>query len=1089
MWLIFLCPIIVTTIGFIIICGWFIHSFSPFTLIAHFEPMQFNTALCFIFCSTAFIIGLTGKHNVLRISLLVATLVIAFFTLMQYPLKIQIDTLFIKPFLGKNISIAKMAPITALAFIFSSLSLISLNSNFRLPRYKALIISLFASFSFALGLVPILGYLTRIETAYTWGTFSTIPPESATCFVLLSIATISYVWARSETESIWLPIPVFIAFITVALFMSTAVYYKELNGFKQILESNAENAATLTEQTLENFIQALNRMANRWEVMKNSSSSWHSDAQAYIQDFPYLIALEILNKDLTIEDVESTKNFSFLIGKKLNDDDPRKRAIDTALKTHRLALSDVITLKEGGSGFLCFIPLYTSNHEFSGMLVGVLRTQDFFNSVFTKVHFPSSYITVYEHGFPIFSNLAQQNDKILPFKYYTTIHYKNISWVLTLIPNLDAFANRVSPSYLIVFGFGLLMTLLVTLCSYLILKSHEKSKALIDSETRYRMILDGIKDYAIFMLTPSGNVKSWNIGAQRLKGYTDKEILGKPFSIFYTAEDIAKKVPETSLNIAKIKSRYEGESIKVRNDGSTFWAKTLIEPLYDPEERLVGFVNITRNITDTREMEMDRSKLISLIEESSDFVGIADLDGNLQYHNPSARLMVGLPYDYDMSRMKISDMHPEWAAKQALEVAIPAVYEKGIWTGETALLHRDGQEIPVLQALNLHRDAMGEPVCFTTIMRDITELKAAEEATKASEETFRSAMQYASIATALVSSEGKWLKVNAALCDMLGYTEEELQTTDFQSLTHPDDLAEDLENMERMLNKQTDKYQMEKRYFHKDGHIIWGLLDVTMLSDADGAPKFFISQIQDITGRKKAEAANKQLMEALAKSNAELERFAYVASHDLQEPIRMINNFGEMLLTEKQNELDPEAKEYLMIMTGAGVRMHDVINDLLAYSRAGKEMTQFVDFNGEEIFKSTLENIKTLIEEQKAEVTHEPLPILHGNPMQIMRLFQNLIANAIKYQSEGNKPIIHIGVKDKGNSWCISIQDNGIGIEEQFIEEIFEPFRRLHTWESIRGSGLGLSICKKIAEIHQGTLTVTSVVGKGSVFYLTLPKF
>ncbi|MFT4058568.1 MAG: PAS domain S-box protein [Legionella sp.] len=649
-------------------------------------------------------------------------------------------------------------------------------------------------------------------------------------------------------------------------------------------------------------------------------------------------------------------------------------------------------------------------------------------------------------------------------------------------------SHSLSPRSLIILSFGSLMTFLVTLCTYLILKSYKKSKALMDSETRYRLILDGIKDYAIFMLTPSGSVKSWNSGAQRLKGYTDKEILGEPFSIFYTTEDIANNTPDTILKIAKKQGRYEEESIQIRKDGSTFWAKILIEPLYSPDEQLVGFVNITRDITNSREMEMERSKLIALIEESSDFVGIADLDGNLQYHNPSARLMIGLPYDYDMSHMKIADMHPAWAAKQIKEVAIPTVYEKGIWTGETALRHKDGREIPVLQALNLHRDAMGEPLCFTTIMRDITERKAAEEATKASEETFRSAMQFASIATALVSMEGKWLKVNQALCSMLGYTEEELRATNFQALTHPEDLAEDLENIERMLNKKTDKYQMEKRYFHKDGHIIWGLLEVTMLRDAKGAPQCFISQIQDITARKKAENANKQLMEALAKSNNELERFAYIASHDLQEPIRMINNFGEMLLNEKQNELDEEAKQYLMIMTSAGIRMRDVINDLLAYSRASKETVTFVDFNGEAILQSALENIRPLIEEQKAEITYDLLPILHGNPMQIMRLFQNLIANAIKYQPERNKPIIHIGVEDQGQTWCISIRDNGIGIEEQFIEEIFEPFRRLHTWESIRGSGLGLSICRKIAEIHKGSLSVTSIAGQGSVFLLTLPK-
>lgn len=1014
---------------------------------------------------------------------------IALLTLLQYPLQINlgIDTLFIKPFWINSHHPGRMAPNTALAFIFISLSLISFGSSYRLSRTKALLISLLASMSFALGLVPLLGYLTRIETAYTWGTFTMIPIESACCFVLLSSAIISDVWNRSETESIWLPIPVFIAFLTVTLSMSAAVYSKELNQFNQMLTSNTQNAATLTQQALEHLVKALTRMANRWDNEKqNQAALWHPDAQAYIQDFPFLLALEILDKNLTIQAVEPSATYANLIGKNLNDDPTRQQIIQQAIRTRTPVISEHITLKQGGQGFLCFIPLFTDN-QFTGMLVAVFRANDLFHSIFTDARFPAHDVTIYEHGQPIFSNALSLKDNSLQMHHHTLMHYQNTTWVITLRPNTAALANRVSQSYLVVFFFGLIMSILVSLCAYLVLKSYEKSKALTESENRYKMILDGIKDYAIFMLTPSGNVKSWNIGAQRLKGYSDREIVGEPVSIFYTAEDIANNIPEHNLNTAAAQGRYEEENIRVRKDGSHFWAKILVEALYDPNETLVGFVNITRDITNSRQMELERSKLIALIEESSDFVGIADLQGNLQYHNPSARLLIGLPRDYDMSQMKISDIHPAWAAKRVMEVAIPTVFEKGIWTGETALLHRNGQEIPVLQALNLHRDAMGEPVCFTTIMRDITERKAQEEATKASEETFRSAMHYASIGMALVSTKGKWLNVNQALLNMMGYSEEEFLAMDFQTITHPDDLGKDLGYLTRMLHHEIDKYQMEKRYYHKDGHIIWGLLDVSLIWNADGSPKYFISQVQNITARKKIEAANKKLMEALANSNAELERFAYVASHDLQEPIRMVNNFGELLLTEKQQELDNEAKEYLRIMTNAGIRMRDVINDLLAYSRVSKQ-TIFVPFNGEEILHSALENIKTLVEEQKAQITHTPLPILYGNPMQIMRLLQNLLTNAIKYQPSGNTPIIHVGLEDQGDNWRIAIKDNGLGIEEPFIDEIFEPFRRLHTWESIKGSGLGLSICKKIAEIHGGTLSVTSIIGAGSVFSLTIPK-
>lgn len=1089
MWLIFLCPIIVMLLALIVLGGWIGHHPQAVQVLFSPVPMQFNTALCFLCCSSAFLIGLSGAYHGLRIALALATCIIAVINIVQYSFNadLGIDLLFIKPFIVTSIHPGRMSPNTALAFIFISLSLILFSPHLRLSRYRALIISLFASISLALGVVPLLGYLTHIETAYTWDKLIATSLTSAFCLVLLSVATIAYIWSRSEEESNWLPIPIFMAFLMATFFMSLAVYNKEVNKFNQILENNTQNAAIMVQKTLENLIQALGRMANRWEVNGAIARQlWHTDAQAYLHDFSYLLALEILNKDLKIQLIEPTAGNTSLIGKNLNMDQKRKKIIQQAINTKKPTISDILTLKQGGKGFLCFIPLYTNNH-FSGMLVAVFRADDFFNSIFTNTHFSSHYATIYEHGKEVFTNSPQPKTHPAHTPYHAIIYYQNVDWFITLTPTAQTIAQKGAPSYLIVFYFGLLMTILVTSCLYLILKWNEQSKALYDSEHRYKMILDSIKDYAIFMLTPLGHVKSWNKGAQRVMGYIDKEIVGKHCSIFHTPEDIAQGTPMDILAFAKQHGKYEGESKRLRKDGTQFWAHILIEPVYNANRQLAGFVKITRDVTDSRQMEEERSKLIALIEESSDFVGIADLQGNLQYHNRSAKRMVGLPENYDLSDMTISQMHPEWVIKKINQEILPAAFENGFWTGETALLHQSGREIPVLQSINLHRNSMGEPICLTTIMRDITERKAEEDATKASEEIFRSAMQHASTGMALISTTGKWLKVNHALCNMLGYSEEELLTIDFQTITHPEDLESDLDNVLQMLNKQIDSYQMEKRYFHKDGHIIWGLLNVSLAWDND-IPKYFISQIQNITYRKETEAANKKLLEALANSNSELERFAYVASHDLQEPIRMINSFGELLLTEKQDKLDDEAKEYLSIMTNAGIRMRDVINDLLAYSRLDKENITHVHFSGEEILKSALENIKALIEEQKAQITHAPLPPLYGNPMQIMRLLQNLMINAIKYQPPGNQPIIHIEVVDQGKNWDISVKDNGLGIEEQFIKEIFEPFRRLHAWESIKGSGLGLSICKKIAERHGGTLSVTSIVGMGSIFTLTLPK-
>ncbi len=253
-------------------------------------------------------------------------------------------------------------------------------------------------------------------------------------------------------------------------------------------------------------------------------------------------------------------------------------------------------------------------------------------------------------------------------------------------------------------------------------------------------------------------------------------------------------------------------------------------------------------------------------------------------------------------------------------------------------------------------------------------------------------------------------------------------------------------------------------------------------------PDILHTSIQAAIRQRALERERSELVRRLLDSNTALERFAYVASHDLQEPIRMINSFGKILLTECQGTLDADSREYLHMITDSGERMRDVVNDLLEYSRIGNETGIQQCFDGNFALSSALDNLKALIDSSGAVITHDPLPELSGNPIQIMRLLQNLIANAIKYQAKGNIPQVHIGVQDMGAYCKIMVQDNGLGIDSRFQKEIFAPFRRLHTWEEIRGSGLGLAICSKIVEANGGAIEVISTLGQGSTFTVTLPR-
>jgi signal transduction histidine kinase len=242
----------------------------------------------------------------------------------------------------------------------------------------------------------------------------------------------------------------------------------------------------------------------------------------------------------------------------------------------------------------------------------------------------------------------------------------------------------------------------------------------------------------------------------------------------------------------------------------------------------------------------------------------------------------------------------------------------------------------------------------------------------------------------------------------------------------------------------------------------------------------------DITKRKRAEDELQRTLDELQNSNAELEQFAYVASHDLQEPLRGIAGLVQLLQHRYQGQLDSRADEYIDHIVDGTQRMQTLINDLLAYSRIGRRGEPIQPTEAEAALKAALENLNAAIQELGANITNESLPTVQADPTQLIQLFQNLIGNALKFKSE-SAPQIHVGVSDAGAFWQFSVQDNGIGIEPQYFERIFQVFQRLHTRREYKGTGIGLAICKKIIERHGGRIWVESQAGKGSTFYFTLP--
>lgn len=243
---------------------------------------------------------------------------------------------------------------------------------------------------------------------------------------------------------------------------------------------------------------------------------------------------------------------------------------------------------------------------------------------------------------------------------------------------------------------------------------------------------------------------------------------------------------------------------------------------------------------------------------------------------------------------------------------------------------------------------------------------------------------------------------------------------------------------------------------------------------------------QDIAELKRAEAAIRRHVAELARSNAELEQFAYVASHDLQEPLRTVAGAVQLLARRYKGKLDPDADEFITYAVGGVNRMHVVISDLLVYSRVGTKGKPFEPTDCQLVVDQAIANLRVAIQESGGVITSATLPTVMADAVQLIRLFQNLLGNAIKFRGQ-SPPRIHVWAERQGAEWVLGVRDNGIGIDPQHHQHIFVIFQRLHTQQEYPGTGIGLAICKKIVERHGGRIWVESQLGKGSTFFCTLP--
>ncbi|HSF53120.1 MAG TPA: ATP-binding protein, partial [Algoriphagus sp.] len=421
-------------------------------------------------------------------------------------------------------------------------------------------------------------------------------------------------------------------------------------------------------------------------------------------------------------------------------------------------------------------------------------------------------------------------------------------------------------------------------------------------------------------------------------------------------------------------------------------------------------------------------------------------------------------------------------------------YNLALETGKVVSFEDYMEELKTWFSISAFPSSSGLTVYF----KDITQSKKSQEEIKQSNDRFERVSEATNDAIWDYQIPEDKLYWGKGFLTRFGYDPEKVVPNFefFLGLIHPQDRTRIVSNIEKsMANPKFRNWHEEYRFQKADGTYAYVVDRAIFSRDPEGQPVRIIGAISDITERKEFEVSLKKLnanlklqAKELAISNSELEQFAYVASHDLQEPLRMVSSFLSQLDRKYKHQLDDKAKEYIHYAVDGAVRMRQIILDLLEYSRVGKHDKNLEEINLEALIQEVTQLQSQLIAEKNASIHFTGTCVIIGIKSPILQVFQNLIGNALKYSREGVPPLITINCKNEIDHWLLSVSDNGIGVKEEYFDKIFIIFQRLHRKEEYTGTGMGLAIVKKIIESLGGRIWLKSVYSEGTTFYFTIPK-
>jgi PAS domain S-box-containing protein len=593
----------------------------------------------------------------------------------------------------------------------------------------------------------------------------------------------------------------------------------------------------------------------------------------------------------------------------------------------------------------------------------------------------------------------------------------------------------------------------------------------VDKET----ILDHVFNHQTVTRANAAMLAQYDAATDEFVGLTPKDFFAHDLA---TGRDLWRRMFD--------QGRLHVETLERKLDGTTMWIEGDYNCLYESDGKIIGHFGIQRDITGRKQTEENLEQFNKALSHAMEGVALLDLQGHyIQVNHAYANMLGYLPeamigMDWQLT-VHLDDL-------AAMQLAYQDMLLNGKVEVEARGIRIDGsifyKQLVMVTAYDLQQQLIGH-YCF---MKNISDRKLAETQLRQQEEFLQSIYDGTEQAIFVIDitpeKEFRYAGFNPVSEKYAGVTNEQIQ-----GKTAVEAFGETFgtilqQNYQLCLQAgRSINYEEQLKF---DTHTIWTLTTLSPLQDEQGRIYRIIGTATDISDRKYKEIELQNQKQDLARSNAELQQFAYIASHDLQEPLRMITSYLELLERRYKGQLDEKADKFIAYAVDGATRMQTLINDLLSYSRVGSRSQDLELVDCEKILQNVLTNLQMAIKQNNAIITHTPLPRVSADPSQLTQLFQNLISNSIKFRRE-DPPQIHLEVQDTDGKWLFTLQDNGIGMEVQYLERIFIIFQRLHSKTEYPGTGIGLAVCKKIVERHGGNLWVESQHGQGSTFYFTIP--